>query len=281
MQVLAPGVTYYDRADWDADPAYPRLGGPDDPRNPGNWTFVPAWMRTERIMHHTVIIDSDATPNLWESVEEVFVKMRQLQTIRPDLGLDVPYNFVIFLMANGTIIVCEGRGHRRWGAHTIGHNDQIAAAIEGNTELFINMDPYIDPIAWFWGWLEYDMGLDKLGTVTPDADRAVFGHRDFSQTVCPGESMWLALPRIEPRRYEPVRPPVPVEEKDSMKLFLVHYPIGSFYYVVSAIEKHHAFNLTTVVDRLRIGALQPGLTEIDAPEDYEIVRAIPDGRPIL
>ena len=106
MQTIAPGVVYLDRNDWNADPAFPRLGGADDPRNPGTWTDVNVLHRRERIMHHTVIIDDDATPNLWENIEEVKRKMRQLQTIRPALGFDVPYNFVIFFMANGTIYIC-------------------------------------------------------------------------------------------------------------------------------------------------------------------------------
>ncbi len=36
--------------------------------------------------------------------------MRRLQTIRPNLGLDVPYNFVIFFMANGRSSSAKGGG---------------------------------------------------------------------------------------------------------------------------------------------------------------------------
>lgn len=233
---IAAGVLYLDRADWGADPAYPRLGGPDDPRNPGTWTFVPKASRTERIMHHTVIIDDDATPNLWESVGEAKGKMRQLQTIRPDLGLDVPYNDVMFFMADGTIIICEGRGLHRWGAHTIGHNDQIAVAIEGNTDLYIDMDRFVDGIGYYWGWLQYEKGLHKLGTVVP-AGREVFGHRDFSATACPGEGMWNALPDIEIRLYEQ-----PEALQEEHELELVQVP-GPYVHITDWRERNYVTNM--------------------------------------
>ena len=44
--------------------------------------------RTEVFIHHTVLVDDDATRNEWETLDEVQAQMRKLQTIRPDLGLD-------------------------------------------------------------------------------------------------------------------------------------------------------------------------------------------------
>ena len=76
---IAPRVTYVDRVGWGARTDIPRLGNK-----------VARNIRTHVIIHHTVIIDSDATPNLWETESEVFEKMKRLQTIRPDLGDDVP-----------------------------------------------------------------------------------------------------------------------------------------------------------------------------------------------
>ena len=90
--LIQPGLTYLTRAEWGANTSLPRLGA-----------SVPRSERTEAIIHHTVIIDSDATKNLWTNLAEVKAKMRQLQVIRPDLGMDVPYNFVMFLMEIGPL----------------------------------------------------------------------------------------------------------------------------------------------------------------------------------
>ena len=109
---IIPGLRFVDRRGWGASAAHPRLGNQ-----------VSRAARSHVIIHHTVMPDGDSSPNLWETDAEVFAMMRRLQTVRPDLGLDVPYNFVVFLMRNATeIIICEGRGEDRSGAHTKGHN---------------------------------------------------------------------------------------------------------------------------------------------------------------
>ncbi len=165
---ITPRVAYYERDEWGARTDIPRLGGPEDPRRTGSGyrrRLVPRDRRTHIIQHHTVIIDDDATPNLWETTAEVFRKMRQLQTIRPDLGLDVPYNFVGFLMAASypaMLIICEGRGFDRSGAHTAGqaadgswHNvSGLALALEGNFELGGNISPWMADISAFWTWVK-------------------------------------------------------------------------------------------------------------------------------
>ena len=200
---LTPQILYLDREAWGARTDIPRLGYAVDPVR-----------RTEAIHHHTVIIDLDATPNLWESEAEILPKMRQLQTIRPDLGLDVPYNFVTFLMAGNTsrgkyIIVCEGRGDRRTGAHTHGHNTAaIANCLEGNFELAVDLMPYLPLLSHFWGWLKEDRGLARLGTSHP-AGREVYGHQDFTQTACPGQYLMAVIGDIEIEKIE-------VQQEDEM-----------------------------------------------------------------
>lgn len=202
MYQIAPRVEYYTRAEWGADPQYPRLGGPDDPRNPGNWIWVPESMRTEAIHHHTVTVDLDPTPNLWTNLGECFDLMRRLQVGRPDLGLDVPYNFVLFMMEDGRLVACEGRGARRAGAHTRGHNlTGIACAIAGNLEMFVNLVPFIDPLSWVWGWIKYDLGLTQLGSVHP-ANGDIFGHLDFATTACPGRWLMASINRIGFVKYQ-------------------------------------------------------------------------------
>lgn len=175
MNEIAPGILYLTREDWVARTDLSRLGH-----------NVPRDQRIEVIFHHTVIVDHDATPNLWETVDEVKAKMRQLQTIRPDLGLDVPYSFVIFLMADGTIIVGEGRGSDRRGAHTYGHNRTgIGIAFEGNFELPVDVGPFTPEVNRVLGWLKFDEGMGNL--------QAIRKHDDFSDTSCPGESIRQAF----------------------------------------------------------------------------------------
>ncbi len=192
MIAIQPGLIYLTRKDWGADTSIPRLG-----------YTVARSSRTEAIIHHTVIVDSDATKNTWTNMAEVKAKMRQLQVIRPDLGKDVPYNFVMFLMEDGTIIVCEGRGLDRTGAHTHAHNtDGMATALQGNFMLAVNLSPYILGMSRWWGWLKYDKGMSNLGSKHP-AGRIAYGHRDFRDpndtstwTSCPGDKLYAIIPQL-------------------------------------------------------------------------------------
>ncbi len=190
---ILPGLTFADRAGWGADDSLPRLGH-----------RVPREDRTHVIIHHTVTPDaSDTSPNLWETEREIFRLMRRLQSIRPDLGMDVPYNFIVFLMKPGCrVVICEGRGEDRTGAHTKGHNTHgIALSFAGNFE-----DEAIEPmdiagrlhlVSFFLGWLKTsashpDYGNFKpmvnLGSLRPPG-REVFIHQDFKATACPGKRL--------------------------------------------------------------------------------------------
>ena len=206
MLKIAPGTVYLSRREWGADENLPRLG-----------QEYPAGEPTEAIQHHTVIIDSDATPNLWESAAEVIPKMQQLQTIRPDLGLDVPYSYVAFLMRythKPGVILCEGRGPYRRGAHTKYHNRTgRAMAIEGNTSLGAPLTNYIEMLSWAWGWIKENHGLVNLGTVNPLRGGVVFGHRDFSQTACPGQHMMNIIDQLTLIPYQQ-------QEEEDMRPFL-------------------------------------------------------------
>ncbi|KKN25702.1 hypothetical protein LCGC14_0882140 [marine sediment metagenome] len=195
---IQPGLTLLTRTDWGANQTIPRLG-----------VAVARSDRTEAIIHHTVIVDSDATRNLWTNLAEVKAKMRQLQTIRPDLGMDVPYNFVMFLMENGTIIVCEGRGLDRRGAHTKYHNRTgLATALQGNFMLPTRggLSPFIPAMSRWWGWLRYDMKLVNLGSKHP-VGRIAFGHVDLSATACPGDNLYDIIPQLTFKV-------APIEEED-------------------------------------------------------------------
>lgn len=214
MLKIAPDVEYLSRTDWGARTDLPRLG-----------TALPPDVATEAIMHHTVIIDSDATPNRWESAAEIIPKMRQLQTIRPDLGLDVPYSYVAFLMQYQHkigLILCEGRGPYRRGAHTAWHNvTGRAIAIEGNTEIGLPIDPYVQHLSYAWGWIKDEYGLVNLGNVRPARGGIVHGHTDFRDendrrtwTACPGRGMMAVVDQLTLDRWAPAPEPEPGEEID-------------------------------------------------------------------
>lgn len=181
---LAPKLLYLDRADWGADTSKPRLGYAVAPEK-----------RTEAVMHHTVIVDDDTTKNIWESLAEVKGKMRQLQVIRPDLGPDVPYNDVGFLMSDGGVIICEGRGRDRTGAHTYGHNTPaIALSMQGNFSLpWIGVSMWLPSVSRYWAWRKSE--LPNLGSKRP-VRALVYGHRDFDSTSCPGDELYAQLPNI-------------------------------------------------------------------------------------
>lgn len=178
------------RADWGADTNYPRRGHHIGPLR-----------RTEVIIHHTVIVDRDVSHNEWESLDEVTFWMKRLQTIRPKLGYDVPYNIVAFCMNNGDLALCEGRGLGRTGAHTRNHNRAaLGIAIHGNFE-DESLPRYIDDqLAELSKWLR-DLrnkhGFENLGSSRPDG-KQVWGHRDVptARTVCPGMNLYRKLKLI-------------------------------------------------------------------------------------
>lgn len=97
-------VQFLNRFDWGADPRSVVLGA-----------AIPHQQFVGLVIHHTVIdyvVGGDAA-----------AYMRRLQRSRPDLGLEVPYSFVIFETEDpNSCIVAEGRGWGRSGAHTVGYN---------------------------------------------------------------------------------------------------------------------------------------------------------------
>lgn len=166
---IGPGVTLLTRGDWGADPRQLTVGWP---RTPADWKYV--------VFHHTVTYDTDPTPNLWTNLNEVKAHMRHLQHIREPEIMDVPYAFVLFLMENGTLVVCEGRGTRRTGAHTIGHNREwLGEAFASDLENFRqDIRPWI-PRVNHWNYWVREEGCVNL--------RMPFRlHSDTTATACPG-----------------------------------------------------------------------------------------------
>lgn len=153
--------------------------------------------RTEVYIHHTVITDNDASPNEWEDLNEVKSRMRVLQTIRQaDLGADVPYSMVAFCMGNGELVLCEGRGLDRSGAHTKDHNESgLGIAFQGNFQtepLPRHFDAQLASLGKWLKGLVFKEGFFNLGRVRP-ADRDLWGHRDVKSTLCPGQKLYDKL----------------------------------------------------------------------------------------
>ncbi len=244
MIEIQPGLTYLTREDWGVRTDIPRLGH-----------SVNRLDRTEAIMHHTVIVDNDATPNRWETLAEVKAKMVQLQTIRPDLGLDVPYNFVAFHMEDGSLIICEGRGFDRTGAHTHGHNTRgMATAGQGNFQLGQAVDPYADHWSRWWGYQKYDMGMENLGssrpTEGPNAGAIAFGHRDLIATGCPGDNLYAIIPQLTFQE-------APIEE-DDVKHIIIKTHSSPTQWVTDGMTKWPFTNEPVKQEFETLGLSEPG-----------------------
>jgi len=178
-------VTLLSREEWGARTDLPRLGA-----------IVARTRRTHVFIHHTDIVDDDPSPNEFETADEVKRKMRALQTVRPDLGDDVPYSMVAFCMSDGGVLLCEGRGLDRSGAHTIGHNTAaLGISFQGDFE---NKQPPAALDANLIGlgdWLRHlrvEQGFVNLGADRP-LGREVFGHREVKPTDCPGKHIFAKL----------------------------------------------------------------------------------------
>ncbi|MBW4707809.1 N-acetylmuramoyl-L-alanine amidase [Roseobacter sp. YSTF-M11] len=196
---IVPHLNFFSRKEWVTNTVLPRLGGRVDRSD-----------RTHVFIHHTVTPDSDSTPNIWENEEETFARMRQLQVIRPELGLDVAYNFVAFIMANGDLNICEGRGEDRTGAHTKGHNTRaIAVSFAGNFEDLsvdgADLKGKMKLLSYFLGWLKFDPShpdygqfreMKNLGSLAPSG-RKVFAHGDVKATACPGRKIVRHLDEVD------------------------------------------------------------------------------------
>lgn len=164
-------VQFLNRFDWGADPRSVVLGA-----------AIPHQQFVGLVIHHTVIdyvVGGDAA-----------AYMRRLQRSRPDLGLEVPYSFVIFETEDpNSCIVAEGRGWGRSGAHTVGYNStSYGIALAGNFTDHAPTAGMLEGIRWIGRQL-----YDPLGAL------ATIGHRDTGYaTACPGDSAEPLLHLVQP-----------------------------------------------------------------------------------
>ena len=181
MSSLPPKtVTVLSREDWGADPALPKLG-----------YQVPVEQFVGLIVHHTVMVLNDTDHDGYSAgdIDDISAYMQRLQVARPDLGLDVPYSFVVFegLTANDAIIGI-GRGQFRTGAHTAGYNSTAwGVALAGDYT-------HIEPTP---GMLE---AIRLIGRWLADPINAMptLGHKDTVATACPGALAYPLLDQVQP-----------------------------------------------------------------------------------
>lgn len=174
-------LIYLERSDWDYSGA-PRRGWLVDPNR-----FIGL------VSHHTVMVmgDWDGDGIAQGDLDDVRTYMRRLRTVRPDLGLDVPYSWVVFAGADGaSCVVVEGRGKGRTGAHTAGLNStRYGIAYAANT----NEQPVslgmVNGVRW--------IGATFL-TIPAEAVVRTIGHFEVYATACPGTSGINRLPDVQP-----------------------------------------------------------------------------------
>jgi hypothetical protein len=188
-----PKIVYLTRAEWGARTDLPRLG-----------YYVAPAKRTEVHVHHTATVDTYDpgvwTRNRWD-LGEAIAYQRRLQTARPDLGKDIPYNLVSFVSEDAkTVWVMEGRGLYRSGAHTAGHNTAgFGWAVGGNFDL---PDPeaakaFIFEVDNRLTYLRRN-GFFNLGSARSPKGWWVWGHRDSAPKACPGSTLYPMLASVAP-----------------------------------------------------------------------------------
>ena len=197
-------VVYLDRAQVGYIKSLPRLG-----------STIPGSDRTGIVLHHTA-----GGRLVSRSQEQALVYVRRLQTgVRRKTSwcADVPYNFPTSLIhsedGEWSVLIAEGRGWNRRGAHTV---DKIVDAdpIEDENRELISFGFQSD-------WRKYRKILQQH-TADPDAIvdemvasvgewardtadqiipahqiRYFFGHRDFKTTPCPSTVLYNSLDLLE------------------------------------------------------------------------------------
>lgn len=178
-------VLYMERDEVGYSSSIPRLG-----------KIVPVADRDGVVHHHTVGGGANV-----HTIKSALSYARALQTIRPDLGKDVPYNFVSFVLGMSEthdLLIVEGRGFLRSGAHTVDTNrpgsensDLIAIAWAGD---FRFGDGIVEV-----GWPEHVIAaghwLREHAPAGMFAGKSisVTGHKDHKATSCPGDFVYRNL----------------------------------------------------------------------------------------
>lgn len=199
-------LTLLTREDWGADPLIPD----DELAEPlAESQFV------RLVSHHTAIRVERSLTEPW--LVTCAAHMRRLQSVRPDLGLEVPYSFVIFAGERShDAVIGVGRGPGRKGRHTSGHNDTAyGVAWAANTET----EKVTAGMVAAFRWVGSRYLVNALG-----AGRTI-GHSDVSATLCPGAYGKDVLSRLQP----PFTTPEPQPIGPPVIRLVVEMPDGSEY----------------------------------------------------
>jgi hypothetical protein len=142
------------------------------------------------VVHHTVTSEYlDHNKNGYDRAE-VNKAMQALRVMRPDLGPDIPYSFVVFPGEDAdSCIVAEGRGFWRVGAHTENWNSKrYGVALWGNYQTRKPTHGQQMGIRWLGAWL-----APGVGSIQP-----AMAHRNVSATACPGRNMNDLMWTVQP-----------------------------------------------------------------------------------
>ncbi len=185
-------VVYVPRSEVGYSDQYPRLGAAVYPSERQGWVF-----------HHTV-----GGAQVSETSTQALSYVRALQTARKaDLGADVPYNFVVSLVADDDpyLLVAEGRGLYRSGAHTLDTIDDddpirsenrtlVAFGWQGDWRSIDRLADYGDPDEILDNAVR-SLGVWVYGHLTPELPplQGTFPHSMFKQTTCPGDPLRVRL----------------------------------------------------------------------------------------
>jgi len=129
-------------------------------------------------IHHTATSNTQSdSENIVRSIQKYHQKERK--------WCDIGYHFLID--KNGKIY--EGRPLWAIGAHVAKHNiGNIGIALIGNYEETMPSNKSIEALTDLVAWLAYNYNI-PIGNIK--------GHKDFSNTLCPGKHLYSLLPKIK------------------------------------------------------------------------------------
>lgn len=180
MYHVTDAVSVYERHDWHAR----------DPR-----PMLPQALPREAFIHHGAESDRDA--ERIDTLAEVFIAMRGIQNFHMDdpahRWSDIAYAYVAF-QPRGHLeraVLCEGRSVHSVPAAQLGHNTgTLPICVYGTID---KGDPLSDSTIHAIAMLLKGHRSDLTGA---DQIRTVGGHRDVTQTDCPGAMLYAAVPTI-------------------------------------------------------------------------------------
>lgn len=180
MYHLTEKVKVYERDDWNA-----RTPRPMDSQA----------LPTEAFIHHGAETDREAVSV--DTLADVFAAMRGIQNYHMDHNewSDIAYAYVCFqARGDGELdyaVLCEGRHVHNVPAAQLGHNTgTLPVCVYGTVD---HNDPLQGSTVHAIAMLLKGHRADLTGA---GHVRTVGGHRDVTQTDCPGDMLYHAIPTI-------------------------------------------------------------------------------------